>query len=77
MNIDPSKLAEQAVDAVAKQLGVELNAEQLVELAGKAVAHIGDLVSAKAWRDAHAVGDAAAANITSLEEAEASARRPR
>lgn len=71
------ELAEEAVREIAGHLGVKLEAEQVVELAGKAVVHIGDLISAKAWRDARAVGDAAAERITTLEQAEESARKPR
>lgn len=74
---NPQELAELVVGEVAQQLGVKLDAAQLVELGAKALANIGDLVSAKAWRDAHAAGDAAASRITTLEQAEESARKPR
>lgn len=77
MSVDPDALVEQAVQAIAGQLGVELDADQVVELAARAIDNIGDLVSAKAWREARAAGDAAASTITTLEEAEASAKRPR
>lgn len=71
-------IARALVDEVAKQLGVSIgDSQQLAELATRATAHVADLVSARAWRDARAAGDAAAERITTLEEAEASARRPR
>lgn len=72
-----TQLSEQLVDQVAKKLGLELDAAQLVELGAKAIGNVADLVSAKAWREAKAAGAAAAARITTLEEAEASAKAPR
>ncbi len=56
---------------------MQLDAGQVVELGAVALAQIGDLIAGRAWRDARAAGDAAASRITTLEEAEASAKAPR
>lgn len=77
MSDEAQKLAEDAVREVASALGLKVDAAQVVALGAQAVAHIGDLITAKAWRDAKASGQAAAAKITTLEEAETSARSPR
>lgn len=77
--IDPviSKAAEGVVTALAQQLGVSVDAEAAVEFAERAIEYLGDAITANAWRAAQEAGQAAAAQITTLEEAEASARRPR
>jgi hypothetical protein len=77
VTLELKALAELAVVETAKQLGVKLDVDQVLELGAKLVANVTDLVSAKAWRDAKSAGEAAAARITTLEQAEESARKPR
>lgn len=77
MSPEIQALAEQLVTEVAGKLGVTVDAAQVVQLGAAAVGQVSDLVSAKAWRDAKAAGSAAAASITTLEQAEESARKPR
>lgn len=77
MNDDVQRVAEQLVTQVAGELGVQVDAAQVVQLGAAAVGQVSDLISAKAWRDAKAAGNAAAATITTLEQAEDSAKRPR
>jgi hypothetical protein len=77
VNDDVQRVAEQLVTQVAGELGVQVDAAQVVQLGAAAVGQVSDLISAKAWRDAKAAGNAAAATITTLEQAEDSAKRPR
>lgn len=64
------KLSEAAVRNVGQQLGINLDAGQVIAYA-EILAH---LVSGKEWHDAHAAGLAAQARITTQIEAEEAAR---
>ena len=75
---DPlQRLGEKLVTLLAEKVGIELTAEELVAHGTQALALVGDLLTNKAKRDADAAAEAAAGKITTLEEAEASAKRPR
>lgn len=77
MTPDIQRIFEQGVALAADELGIKVDAAELERLAAIAAANVVDLVSAKAWRDAKAAGAAAAAVITTIEQAEESARKPR
>jgi hypothetical protein len=74
MTADIQRVFEQGVALVADELGVQVDAAQLVQLGAAAVTNAVDAISGKAWRDAKAAGNAAAAGITTLEQAEESAK---
>ncbi len=77
MTPDVQRVAEQLVTQVADALGLKVDVAEAVRLGAIAASNVVDLVSGKAWRDAKAAGNAAAAPITTLAEAEESARKPR
>jgi hypothetical protein len=76
LNADVQRVAEQLVGQVADALGVKVDPAMLVQLGAAAAGNVVDLVSGKAWRDAKAAGNAAADSITTLQQAEDSAKRP-
>ncbi len=64
------KLAERAVIGISNALGVDLDPATIIGVAGMMVGAVGGA----AWKAAHQAGLEAAANITSLEQAEAAAK---
>lgn len=75
---DPAKqLGEEFVRSVAAQMGVNVDPEQVAALVARAALHLSEVIGAKAWRDAKEAGDLAASKITTLEQAEESAKRTR
>lgn len=66
--------AEGLSRAIASNLGVNLDAAQIVAIARELVTLGAGLVSSRQWQEAHAKGDEAASRINTLEEAEAAAR---
>jgi hypothetical protein len=69
-----TEAAEGLVRGIAGQLGVQLDAAQVVALGKEGLTHLAGLVSAANWKEAKAAGTAAAASINTLEEAEAAAK---
>ena len=66
--------AEGLTRAIAGNLGVSLNPEQVVAVAAEGARMLAGLVSARQWQEAHARGAEAASHINTLEDAEAAAK---
>lgn len=67
--------AETVLTELATKAGVQLDAVQVVALAEKFVGLGAELVAAHGWRASHQVGMEAQAKVTTVEEAEAAAKR--